>query len=285
MLCGMGTREENILSKSKDAIWGKEERRRVLITGGAGYVGSAVNRVLVDDGYPVAILDKEFGADAGDEKTMKRALEDVDVIIPLASMVGAQVCNANPEEARRVNVGTIEMLLKLRKKHQLIVFPTSGSTGSEYGRTKSEAETLVMKSVNAISVCLATVFGVSPRMRLNSFVNYFVYEAVTKGELIVYDKHLRRNYVHVMDVALAVKHCVEHSGTMLGKSYNCCLQGVHHSKEEIAKMIKEKVPGLKIRYESGRADMDHQSYYMDNHMFVVTRGLEDGITELIKEFS
>ncbi len=228
----------------------------MLVTGGAGYLGSVLCEHLLRAGYRVSVVDNlmygqqslfhllaspafdfTFG-DVRDAAVIRRALEECDVVIPLAAVVGAPACDRDPELARAVNLQAIRLLDRLRSRHQLVLFPTTNSgygtrSGeayctedtplepvSLYGRTKAEAETALLQSPNSLTLRLATVFGLSPRMRLDLLVNHFVYAAVTDHYLVIFEKDFKRNYVHIRDVADCFVHCIEHADRMVGRPYN-----------------------------------------------------------------
>ena len=220
----------------------------VLITGGAGYLGSILSEHLLARGYKVTVLDNlmygeqslfhlcanpdfdfVFG-DARNEQLVASLVAKVDVIIPLAAIVGAPCCDLDPLMATSVNLDAIRMINRLRSPSQLIIYPTTNSgygtksgdvfcteeTPLEpitlYGRTKSDAEAVVLGSDNAITLRLATVFGMSPRMRMDLLVNHFVYAALTDRYIVIFEKDFKRNYIHVRDVARSFMHVIDFCG-------------------------------------------------------------------------
>ncbi|HEY3789767.1 MAG TPA: NAD-dependent epimerase/dehydratase family protein, partial [Urbifossiella sp.] len=245
---------------------------RILVTGGLGYLGSIVCEHLLDAGFRVTALDNlMYGTgqqglyhlcanpdfdfikgDVRDENTMRPALKDADVVIHLAAIVGAAACDRDPALAESVNLESVRLLNRLRSPNQLVIFPNPNSgygatTGeaycteetplepiSLYGRTKVDAEQLLLNSPNAIAFRLATVFGFSPRMRLDLLVNHFVYAAVKEGYLVLFEKDFKRNFVHVRDVADCLLHAISHRGRMVGNVYNLGLDSANVSKEELA---------------------------------------------------
>ncbi|NUN92999.1 MAG: NAD-dependent epimerase/dehydratase family protein [Verrucomicrobiae bacterium] len=297
----------------------------ILITGGAGYLGSILCERLLAAGHRVTVLDNllygqgslfhfcadpqfdfVFG-DARDEKLMTGLLKDHDVLIPLACVVGAPACNRDPLMARSVNLDAIRMLNRLRSRQQLVVYPTTNSgygtkSGdvfcteetpldpiSLYGVTKSEAEKLLLDSPNVITLRLATVFGMSPRMRLDLLVNHFVYAAVTDRFLVIFEKHFKRNYIHIRDVADCFLHCIHNVSRMVGRPYNCGLDAANLSKEELALKIKEHVPDFFIHFAEVGQDPDKRNYIVSNQRlraagFEARRGLDEGIRELLKGY-
>lgn len=297
----------------------------VLVTGGAGYLGSVLCEHLLDAGYQVTVLDNlmyeqrslfhlcanprfefVFGG-VQDERLMRRLVKGADVVIPLAAVVGAPACDRDPWLAQSVNLEAIRLLNRLRSAEQVVIFPTTNSgygTKSDdtycteetplepvslYGRTKVQAESELLQTPNVISLRLATVFGMSPRMRLDLLVNYFVYAAVTDSYLVIFDKDFRRNYVHIRDVADCFVHCIEHADRMVGRPYNVGLDAANLSKEELALKIKEHVPNLDIHFSEIGSDPDKRDYIVSNQQlrdvgFEARRSLGEGIKELLKGY-
>lgn len=299
--------------------------RRLLVTGGAGYLGSILTERLLSQGYRVTVLDSlmygeqslfhlcadprfEFvRGDARDETLLARLLGDADVIVPLAAIVGAGACDRDPLAAESVNLGAVRSLVRLKSPSQLMIFPTTNSgygtkSGevhcteetplepiSLYGRTKVEAERVVLDAPNTVTLRLATVFGMSPRMRLDLLVNHFVHAAVTDGYLVIFEKEFKRNYVHVRDVADCFVHCIEHADRMVGRPYNVGLDDANLSKEELALKIREHVPSFYVHFSEIGTDPDRRNYVVSNQRlreagFEARRTLDDGIRELIKGF-
>jgi nucleoside-diphosphate-sugar epimerase len=299
---------------------------RVLITGGAGYLGSILSEHLLQRGYHVTVLDSliygeqnlfhlcahpDFDfvlGDARDEALVARLVAKADAIIPLAAIVGAPACDRDPLMATTVNLDAIRMLNRLRSPSQLVVYPTTNSgygtksgalycteeTPLEpitlYGRTKTEAEAEVLGSANALTLRLATVFGTSPRMRLDLLVNHFVYAALTDRYLVLFEKDFKRNYIHIRDIADCFIHCLENAPAMIGRPYNAGLDAANLSKEELALKIKEQLPDFHIVCSEIGSDPDKRNYIVSNDRlrqagFEARRSLEEGIRELIKGFA
>jgi len=297
----------------------------VLITGGAGYLGSIMSERMLEVGYDVTVVDSlrfqqnslfhlcanpnfEFvSGDVRDEGLMSRLVKQADVIIPLAAMVGAPACAQDPWLTRSVNVDAIKLINRLRSPEQLVVYPTTNSgygtqSGdvicteetplepiSLYGQTKSEAEGEILESPNALTLRLATVFGVSPRMRLDLLVNHFVHEAVTSGYIVIFEKDFKRNYVHIRDVADCFVHCIENSQSMIGRPYNVGLDQANLSKEELALKIQEHVPSFYLHFSEIGSDPDKRNYIVSNQRlreagFEARRSLDEGIPELLKGY-
>jgi len=295
---------------------------RVLITGGAGYIGSVLTEHLLDAGYAVTVLDNllygqsgplhiaanpryEFvRGDARDERLVKDLVVKADVLIPLAAIVGMPACEQNPDLAQSVNLEAVRMLKRIRSPNQLVVFPNtnsgygtkSGQTHctedtplepiSLYGRTKTQAELELLQSPNVITLRLATVFGLSPRMRLDLLVNDFVYKAVTDGYLVIFEKDFKRNFIHIRDAADCFIHAIRNAEAMSGRAYNAGLNEANLSKEELALKIKEYVPKLYIHFAEIGSDPDKRNYIVSNERlrqagFEAKRSIDQGIQELI----
>lgn len=298
---------------------------KVLVTGAAGYLGSTLCEHLLDKGHQVLALDNcMYGGntlfhlcqnpnfdftygDCRDETLMKSLVKKADVIIPLAAIVGATACDRDPWRAEEINVGAVKMINKLRSSHQLVVLPNTNSgygtkSGESYcteesalepitlyGRTKVDAEKEMLNSQNAITLRLATVFGMSPRMRLDLLVNHFVYAAVFDGYICIFEKDFKRNYVHVRDVADCFCYCIEHPAGMLGKPFNVGLDEANLSKEELALLVKEFVPRFYIHFAAIGSDPDKRNYIVSNQRlrdagFEAKRTIEDGVKELLKGY-
>jgi nucleoside-diphosphate-sugar epimerase len=247
-----------------------------------------------------------FG-DARDDALLRREIKRADVVIPLAAVVGAPACDQDPELARSVNLEAVRLVNRLRSSDQLIVYPTTNSgygtqSGemycteetplepiSLYGQTKTQAETELLQSANVVTLRLATVFGMSPRMRLDLLVNHFVYAAVTDGYLVIFEKHFKRNYIHIRDVADCFCHCIGNAKRMAGRPYNAGLDAANLSKEELAHKIREFVPDFYVHFASIGADPDKRNYIVSNQRlrdagFEAACSLEFGIQELLKGY-
>jgi nucleoside-diphosphate-sugar epimerase len=298
---------------------------KILVTGGAGYLGSILCEHLLDAGHQVTVIDNlmygqpglfhlcanqrfEFVlGDARDETLMRTLVKDADVLIPLAAVVGAPACDRNPWLAQAVNLEAVRLLNRLRSHSQLIVFPNtnsgygtkSGDTFcteetpldpiSLYGQTKVQAEIELLDSPNTITLRLATVFGISPRIRLDLLVNHFVHAAVTDRYLVIFEKDFKRNYVHIRDVADCFVYCIANAHDMVGQPYNVGLDAANLSKAELALKIKEYVPNFYIHFAEIGSDPDQRNYIVSNARlrqagFEARRSLDDGITELIKGY-
>ncbi|MBI2321135.1 MAG: NAD(P)-dependent oxidoreductase [Chloroflexi bacterium] len=299
--------------------------QHVLVTGGAGYLGAVLCEHLLQRGYRVTVIDSllygqhsllhmcaepRFAfvyGDVRDEATISPLIRSADVLIPLAAIVGAPACARDPLLARAVNLDAVRLLNRLRSADQLVVFPMTnsgyGTRSSEvhcteetplepisvYGQTKADAEAELLASPNAITLRLATVFGVSPRMRVDLLVNHFVYAAVTDGYIVIFEKDFKRNYVHIRDVADCFAHCIEHAGRMVGRPYNVGLDAANLSKGELALKIKEHVPSFTVHFAEIGSDPDQRNYVVSNQRlreagFEARRSIDEGIRELIKSY-
>lgn len=298
---------------------------KILVTGGAGYLGSVLCEHLLKAGYQVTVVDNllyqqhslfhlcadprfEFVlGDVRDESLMRRCIKDADVLIPMAAVVGAPACDRDSRLAQSVNLEAIQMLNALRSPRQMVIFPTTNSgygtqSGdayctegtplepvSLYGRTKVQAEAELLDSPNVITLRLATVFGMSPRMRLDLLVNNFVYAAVTSGYLVLFEKDFKRNFIHIRDVADCVIHCIKHADRMVGRPYNAGLDAANLSKEELALKVKAHAPNFYIHYAPIGTDPDKRNYIVSNQRlreagFEAQRSLDAGIEELVKGY-
>ena len=297
----------------------------VLVTGGAGYLGSILTEHLLDAGYRVTVVDRLLWnqngpfhlcanpdydfvhGDVRDEALMARLIKGADFIIPLAAVVGAPACDSDPLLAESTNLGAIRLINRLRGKQQPVIYPNTNSgygatTGemycteetplepiSLYGRTKVQAEQELLATPNTVAFRLATVFGMSPRMRLDLLVNHFVYAAMTDGYIVIFEQHFKRNYIHVRDVAGAFLHAIKNVGTMQGRVYNAGLDGANLSKGELASKVKEHLPRFHIEFSEVGKDPDKRNYIVSNQRlretgFEASHSLDEGIRELIKGY-
>jgi nucleoside-diphosphate-sugar epimerase len=294
----------------------------ILVTGGAGYLGSILVPALLAEGYCVTVLDsfmfrqaslnhlccsKNFSVhrgDARDESLVKQLLRQADFVIPLAALVGAPLCEQDKIGAESVNRDAILTLIRLASRNQRIIMPVTnsgygvGECGilctedtplrpiSLYGRTKVEAERAVLERGNAITYRLATVFGMSPRMRIDLLVNEFVYRAVNDRAIVLFEANFKRNYIHVQDVARAFVHAIHDFDKMNGGPYNVGLTDANLSKMELCRKIKEHLPSFVFLEAPIGEDPDKRNYIVSNEKIEKTGfrpqyTLDDGIRELI----
>ena len=299
---------------------------KILITGGAGYIGSVLTLYLLRKNYHVTVIDNLFygqdsllsvcnypqfnfiNGDARDEVLIKENLSSFDIIIPLACLVGAPLCEKNKELAISTNYEAIKLIDQLRSNDQYIIYPTTNSGYgivdkdnycteetplnpiSLYGRTKVDAEKLLLDAGNAITLRLATVFGASQRMRMDLLVNDFVYRALKDRVLVLFEGHFRRNYIHIQDVAMTFAHCIDNYEEMKNEPYNVGLSNANLTKRELAEKIKDHIPELVIISSEIGEDPDKRDYIVSNEKLERTgweqkKNLDDGIIELIKCYS
>jgi nucleoside-diphosphate-sugar epimerase len=297
--------------------------KKVLITGGAGYLGSVLTEVLLNKGYVVTVLDNlsykqtsvapfsyhpNFDFILGDvtnESLLKSLVEKNDVIIPLAAIVGMPACKAQPELTVKVNYEQVKNITKWITKDQKVIIPNTNSQyGSSteiitedspfkplslYAETKCNAEKAVLDSGNGIALRLATVFGMSYRMRMDLLVQDFVYKAVTDGYLVLFESHFIRNYIHIRDIANAFLFMIENYEKCNNNAFNVGLTSANCTKLELAETIKLYVPDLVIVENNFKQDFDQRNYMVSNAKlesqgWVPTFTLEDGIQELIEGY-
>jgi len=296
---------------------------KILVTGGAGYIGSVLVPNLLNQGHEVTVIDNFmykqtslassirnenlnliFG-DVRDETLMKKHLLQSDVIIPLAAIVGAPACDSDPVAAQSINKDSILWLLKQLSPSQRIIMPTTNSAYgsgdknnycdessplnplSLYARDKVTVEKALMEHEGATSFRLATVFGISPRMRLDLLVNNFAYRAITDGFVIVFEGHFRRNYIHVLDVVQAFNLALNNQKDFSGEIFNVGLSEANISKIELCREIQSIVPNFTYLEAALGKDPDQRNYVVSNQKiekigFEASVSLGNGLQELVK---
>ena len=298
----------------------------ILVTGGAGYLGSTMVPDLLAEGHKVTVLDNfmfkqtslnhccyhpNFTVVKGDirqKDTMLALMKEADVIIPLAALVGAPLCSLDPIGATTINHDAIELMLKLISKDQIVLMPTTNSaygTGdkdnycneesplrpiSQYAIEKVEIEKELMQHPSAISFRLATVFGMSPRMRIDLLVNDFTYRAVNDRFVVLFESHFKRNYIHVRDVSRVFQHALNNHDAMKGEIYNVGLSNANVSKKELCEHIQKQVPDFIFIDEQIGKDPDQRNYIVSNEKiestgFKTEFSLDRGIGELLKGYT
>ncbi|NTU73329.1 NAD-dependent epimerase/dehydratase family protein [Candidatus Roizmanbacteria bacterium] len=298
----------------------------ILVTGGAGYLGSIMVPELLKLGHKVTVLDSFiFGqsslleccandnfeivnGDVRDESIIKGLLAKTDVVIPLAALVGAPLCKRDKIGTISINRDAIKTITDHASKQQRIIIPITnsgygiGQKGvfcteetpmnpiSLYGSTKVEAENIALGHGNSISLRLATVFGMSPRMRLDLLVNDFAYRAVNDRFIVVFEGHFKRNYIHVRDVARAFIHAIDNFETMKNEPYNVGLSDANLSKLELCEVIKKHVSDFVYLEAPIGEDPDKRDYIVSNEKIEQTGfkpiySLDIGIKELIKGYT
>ena len=299
--------------------------QKILVTGGAGYLGSTLVPQLLADGHSVTVIDNfmfrptslaeccHYDAfdvvrwDCRDERVMAGLISKHDAIIPLAALVGAPLCNRDELGAVSTNRDAVRLICRLASKQQRVLMPVTnsgygiGQPGvpcteesplkpiSLYGTTKVEAEAAVLERENSISFRLATVFGMSPRMRLDLLVNDFVYRAVTDRAVVIFEGHFKRNFIHVCDVTRAFQHGLANFDTMHGRAYNVGLEEANLTKLELCAVIQKQLPDFVFLEAPIGEDPDKRDYVVSNQRILSTGwapkwDLDRGIRELIKGY-
>ena len=299
----------------------KSQFKNILVTGGAGYVGTTLTDFLLKDGFSVKIIDslrsgghnlipffshKNFEFIKGDirsRRDVKKAIKDVDLIIHLAAIVGYPACRKEPDLSRDINVNGTRNIVSLVKKKVPILFASTGSTYgkmiekictettplnplSNYGKQKAEAEQIIKKNKKFIIFRFATAFGASYKMRLDLLPNDFTYKAVKEKTLIVYEKNFMRTFIHVRDMARVFLFALNNYKKMEGEIYNVGDNSMNYSKEDICLIIKKKVDYY-LHFAEIDKDLDQRDYTVSYEKlkllgFHTTTTMEEGIDELIK---
>lgn len=297
----------------------------VFVTGGAGYIGSILVPMLLNEGFRVTVLDNFlYGqaslldvchnenltvvrGDCRDRALVKKHLDGADIAIPLACLVGMPLCEQKPQEAQAINCDAVKLIVDLSRPDQKIIYPNTnsgygvGQAGiycteesplnpiSVYGKTKVEAEKYVTGSGRGAAFRLATVFGISPRMRIDLLVNDFTYRAVMDRFVVLFEAHFKRNYIHVRDVSRAFLHVIRNFEAMNGQAYNVGLSSANLSKMELCLEIKKQVPAFTIMEAEVGKDPDQRNYIVSNDKIEKTGfqpqvDMQKGIAELIRGY-
>ena len=297
---------------------------KVLITGGAGYLGSVIVDKLLKAGYGVIVLDKLLFnqtsllqytsnpnfkfiyGDVRNEELLEKLCKEVDIIIPLAAIVGFPACASDPQLAKEINFNQIFNIVKFAKDKKILYPNTNSGYGigvgqtecteesplnpiSVYGQTKCEAENFLRANTSAITFRLATVFGVSPRMRTDLLVNDFTYKAITDKYIVVFEKLFKRNFIHIEDVASAFLFMLENYNKYKGEVFNVGLSDANLSKQELLEKIQSHVKDFAISYNDYYEDPDKRDYIVSNEKIEATGwkpewDLDMGIKQLIMAY-
>lgn len=299
---------------------------RILIPGGAGYIGSVLTPFMLEQKFEVTVVDnfmykqnslaavchhpgfRIFNGDLRNLELMKKLVDWADIVIPLAALVGAPLCVKDPYTATSINHDATVSLVEMISPQQWILMPTTNSaygTGdknhfcteesplnpiSQYAEEKVKVEKVLMQHPNAISFRLATVFGMSPRMRTDLLVNDFVYRAVHDKAILLFEAHFRRNFIHVRDVCKAFLHGIANFQKMRGQIYNVGLCSANLSKWQLCELVQKHIPSFTFVEASVGNDPDQRNYVVSNEKIKATGfkpefSLDDGIKELIKGYA
>lgn len=297
----------------------------ILVTGGAGYIGSVLVPRLLADGHRVTVVDSfMYGqvslldccvdsklsivrGDVRDQALISKLLAKADAVLPLACLTGAPICDRDPQTANAVNFEAVRGIAKQLSGQQMLVFPSTnsgygvGEPGifcdentplrpvSVYGRLKVELEQFLLDQGNSVTFRFATLFGTSPRMRLDLLVNDFTYRAVVDRFVVLFEPHFKRNYLHVRDGARAFQHALANYREMVGKPYNVGLSDANISKQELCELIRKHVPDFTFMTADIGKDPDQRNYIVSNARieatgYSTTIDLEAGVVELIRGY-
>ena len=299
------------------------KKNKVLITGGAGYLGSTLTELLLDEGYEVTVLDnlmykqtsllhlcsntnfKFIKGDVIDFELLKELVPEYDIIIPLAAIVGAPACESNKDLAVKVNYKQIQIIVEVLREDQKLIMPnTNSQCGSStdiiteessfnplslYAATKCDAEQYILDWGNGICLRLATVFGASSRMRTDLLVNDFVHKAIVEGCIVLFQSHYKRNYIHVRDIAYTFLFCIENYDKMNNNVFNVGLSDANLTKFELATKVKQFFPDFVIVENEFKSDFDNRNYIVSNEKlesygWKPKYSIDDGIKELVDAY-
>lgn len=297
----------------------------ILVTGGAGYIGSVLVPRLLAEGHSVTVVDNfMYGqtslleccfdrklsiirGDVRDHRLMHEVIPTADAILPLACLTGAPLCARDPETAKAVNYDAVKVIADRTSRDQMVVFPCTNSgygigqndihcdettplrPVSLYGRLKVDIEAYLLERGNCVTLRFATVFGVSPRMRLDLLVNDFTYRAVVDRFVVLFEPHFKRNYLHVRDAASAFLHALSSYDRMKGHPYNVGLSDANLSKWELCEVIRKQLPDFYFTAAEVGKDPDQRNYLVSNRRIEATGyhpgvSLDEGVRELINGY-
>ncbi len=297
--------------------------KKILITGGAGYIGTTLIPMLLEKNYEVTVLDsllfnngdklipfinnKNFNfikGDIRDKNLILNIIKNKDIIIHLAALVGFPICREKGEkESRDINTLATKFLSESLQENQYLLFGSTGSNYGEviglcteetplnplsiYGKTKTDAEQIVMSRKKSTAFRFATAFGVSPRLRLDLLINDLTYKAMTQKYAVVYESHFLRTFIHVKDIARSFLFAIENEEKMHSNVYNIGSNNMNYTKKQICELIKQKIPDVYFHYAEIGEDLDKRNYQVSYNKinklgFDVSITIEDGIEELKK---
>ena len=293
---------------------------RVVVTGGAGYIGSTLVPILLDLGHKVHVLDNLlFGGqallphfihpnfsftevDIRDRESLRRELKNADVVIHLAALVGYPLCKKLPREAVEVNIDGARNVLDLAPTGARLIYASTGSNYGEvegicseetplnplslYGRTKTKAEGMFLEAENSVSLRFATAFGIAPRLRLDLLINDFTWQAIHQKYLVVYEKHFRRTFIHVKDIARGIAHVIDKDICQGYKVFNVGHESLNYTKEDIVLLLQKRLDFL-VHFAEIGSDADKRDYEVDYSRIRATGyetqiDIEIGLQELIR---
>ncbi len=297
----------------------------ILVTGGAGYIGSVLVPLLLSEGHSVTVVDSFMyqqnslldccfdkkltliRGDVRDHRLLSELVPQADAILPLACLTGAPICARDPENAKAVNYEAVRVIADRMSRNQMIVFPCTNSgygigqsdiycdedsplrPVSLYGRLKVDTESYLLEKGNCVTFRFATLFGISPRMRLDLLVNDFTYRAVVDRFIVLFEPHFKRNYLHVRDAARTFAHTLANYEQMKGRPFNVGLSDANLSKWELCEVIQKQIPAFYFTAAEVGKDPDQRNYMVSNQRieatgFSTSIGLDEGIAELIKGY-
>jgi len=293
---------------------------KIVVTGGAGFIGSMLVPRLLDAGHHVHVVDNlMFGGlallplfinprfsfaevDVTHRDALAPHLEDADAIIHLAALVGYPLCKKMPNRAQVVNVDGAQNIIELARPGTRLVYASTGSNYGEvegictedtplnplslYGQTKTDAEALFLAQDNSVSLRFATAFGIAPRLRLDLMINDFTWQAIHQRYLVVYEKHFRRTFIHIIDIARAIIHVLDPGVCNGHKVFNVGSNSMNYTKEDIVNLIQKRVDFL-VHFAEFGTDADKRDYEVDYSRFDATGfetliDIDTGLDELVR---